>query len=52
MNSGNIQILNENNIIKYLLYGDFNYNNDNVDDKYKEAELAIANLLNAGKYNK
>ena len=52
MNSGNIQILNENNIIKYLLYGDFNYNNDNVDDKHKKAELAIANLLNAGKYNK
>ena len=52
LNSGKIQILDENNIAKYLLYGDFNYNSENVDDKSKQLESDIALLLRAGKYNK
>ena len=52
LNSGKIQILDENNIEKYLIYGDFNYNSENANDKDKLAELVTLNLLGAGKYNK
>ena len=48
-NTAGMHIITEEEMAKYILFGDFNYNSNLTDEKHRKAEEALASYFRGGK---